>query len=126
PSELVLTGERILSRQSDGSVRIELDGRQQPALAAVNAMMLALVSGDVRALSAHFTITSTLLPDGGWRLRLVPRAAALSRMFASIELAGDRYVRSVDIAEAGGDRTRLRFKALSEQPARLRPEEEAR
>lgn len=126
PSEVVLTGERILSRQPDGSLRIEIDGRQQPALAAANAMMLALVGGDVRALSAHFEISAEVLPDGGWRLRLSPRRAALSRAFASIMLAGDRHVRDVEIIEAGGDRTRLRFVELSETPARLRADEAAR
>ncbi len=126
PSEVVLTGERILSRQADGSLRIELDGRQQPALAAANAMMLALVGGDVRALSTHFNIAADTLPDGSWRLRLSPRRAALSRAFTSIVLTGDRHVRTVEIVEAGGDRTRLHFVELSETPSRLQPEEAAR
>lgn len=126
PSDMVLTGERILSRQADGSLRIELDGRQQPALAAANAMLLAVVAGDVRALSAHFDIAAEALPDDRWRMRLTPRRAALSRAFASIVLTGDRYVREVEIVEAGGDRTRLQFVALSETPARLQPAEAAR
>ena len=32
PSEVVVTRDRILSRQRDGSSRVELDGRQQPAM----------------------------------------------------------------------------------------------
>lgn len=126
PSEVVLTGERILSRQADGSLRIELDGRGQPALAAANAMMLALVGGDVRALSSHFDIEAEAPPGDAWSMRLTPRRAALSRAFASIVLSGDRYVREVEIVEAGGDRTRLKFLAPSETPARLQPAEAAR
>ena len=126
PSEVVLTGQRILSRQPDGSLRIELDGRQQPALAAANAMLLALVAGDVRALSAHFDIAAEALPEARWRMRLTPRRATLSRAFTSITVSGDRYVRQVEIVEAGGDRTRLQFNALSETPARLQPAEAAR
>ncbi len=126
PSEVVLTGQRILSRQPDGSMRIELDGRQQPALAAANAMMLALVGGDVGALSTHFRIRAEALAGDRWRMTLVPRGAALARAFTSIALSGDRHVREVEIIEAGGDRTRLRFSELAETPARLSPAEAAR
>ena len=64
PSEVVITRDRILSRQRDGSQRVEVDGREQPALRSVNAMMFALVSGDVGALSARFETQVQALPDG--------------------------------------------------------------
>lgn len=109
PSDVVLTRERILSRQADGSVKVEVDGRQQPALRAINAMMFALMSGDVQAMSASFEVRAELLPDNGWRLHLTPRSAMLAKAFASLQLEGDRYVRQVEIEEANHDRTRLSF-----------------
>src|SRR5690606_19819152 len=51
PAEMVVTADRILSRQRDGSTRVELDAREQPALRSVNAVLFALMSGDVQALS---------------------------------------------------------------------------
>lgn len=123
PSEMVLTGDRILSRQRDGSRRIELDGRQQPALRSVNAMMFALMSGDVQALSASFQVEAELLPGDGWRLRLTPRPGMLAKAFTALRLSGDRYVREVEIEEANQDRTTIRFSALSETPAQLSAEE---
>ncbi|HVJ37541.1 MAG TPA: outer membrane lipoprotein carrier protein LolA [Stenotrophomonas sp.] len=109
PSEVVLTRDRILSRQADGSIQVEVDGRQQPAMRAINAMMFALMSGDVQAMSASFEIRTELLPDNAWRLHLTPRSAMLAKAFASLELEGDRYVRQVEIEEANHDRTRLSF-----------------
>lgn len=109
PSDVVLTRERILSRQADGSVKVEVDGRQQPALRAINAMMFALMSGDVQAMAASFEVRAELLPDNGWRLYLTPRSPMLARAFASLQLEGDRYVRRVEIEEANHDRTRLAF-----------------
>ncbi|MBJ7516579.1 MAG: outer membrane lipoprotein carrier protein LolA, partial [Stenotrophomonas sp.] len=50
PSEMVITAERILSRQPDGTTRVELDAREQPAMRSVNAILFALMSGDVQAL----------------------------------------------------------------------------
>lgn len=126
PSEMVITRDRILSRQRDGSQRVEVDGREQPALRSVNAMMFALVSGDVAALSSRFETRVQALPDNGWRLDLKPRSAALTKAFARIELSGDRYVREVRIEEANGDSTLLRFSALKDTPATLAADEARR
>ncbi|UBB27021.1 outer membrane lipoprotein carrier protein LolA [Pseudoxanthomonas japonensis] len=126
PSEMVITRDRILSRQRDGSQRVEVDGREQPALRSVNAMMFALVSGDVAALSSRFETRVQALPDNGWRLGLKPRSAALAKAFARIELSGDRYVREVRIEEANGDSTLLRFSALKDTPATLAADEARR
>ncbi len=109
PSDVVLTRDRILSRQADGSVQVEVDGRQQPAMRAINAMMFALMSGDVQAMSASFEVRAELLPDNGWRLHLTPRSPMLAKAFASLQLEGDKYVRKVEIEEANHDRTRLTF-----------------
>jgi hypothetical protein len=126
PSELVLSRDRILSRQRDGSTRTEMDARQQPALRSVNLMMFALMSGDLDALSSRFEIQVQAQAQDGWRITLRPRPGALARAFESIVLDGDRYVRQVDIAEANGDRTRIRFLALREAPANLSADEAKR
>jgi len=126
PSEVVITRDRILSRQRDGSQRVEVDGREQPALRSVNAMMFALVSGDVGALSTRFDTQVQALPDNGWRLSLKPRSAALAKAFARIVLSGDRYVREVRIEEANGDSTHLRFSDLKDAPATLSADEARR
>ena len=66
------------------------------------------------------------MPDNGWRLGLKPRSAALAKVFARIELSGDRYVREVRIEEANGDSTQLRFSALKDAPATLAADEARR
>ena len=81
-----------------------------------------LLAGDLDALSTRFTLKETLRADGGWSLALQPRDAALKQAFTSIVLDGDRYVRSVEIAEPGGDRTRIRFAGLREAPPATRAE----
>jgi outer membrane lipoprotein-sorting protein len=125
PSEVVITGDRILSRQRDGSTRVEVDGREQPALRSVNAMMFALVSGDVAALSSRFDTQVQARPDNGWTLSLKPKSAALAKAFSRIVLSGDNYVREVDIEEANGDRTHIRFVDLG-QAATLSTDEARR
>jgi len=123
PSEMVVTRERILSVDGAGNRRVEVDASQQPALRQINAMMFALVNGDVSALASRFDIAAQVLPDSAWSLTLTPKAAALAKLFARIELRGDRYVREVTITEADGDRTALKFFDLSETPAQLSADE---
>ncbi|WP_282262258.1 outer membrane lipoprotein carrier protein LolA [Stenotrophomonas sp. PS02301] len=123
PSEVVVTRDRILSRQSDGSSRVELDGRQQPAMRSVNAIMFALMSGDAQALSAQFTVKVEVLPGNAWKMQLTPRSAMLGKVFAQLTLSGDRYVREVQINEANQDVTRIHFAGMSDTPATLSTDE---
>ena len=123
PSEVVVTRDRILSRQSDGSTRVELDAKQQPAMRSVNAIMFALMSGDAQALSAQFTVKVEALPNNGWKMQLSPRSAMLGKVFTGLKLSGDRYVREVEITEANQDVTRIHFAGMSETPAALSAEE---
>lgn len=125
PSEVVVTADRILSRQRDGSTRVELDARQQPAMRSVNAIMFALMSGDVQALSSQFKVAATR-EGQGWQLRLTPKSAMLAKAFESLTLQGDRYVRQVEIVEANKDRTQIQFSALTEAPASLNADEARR
>lgn len=125
PSETVITQDRILSRQRDGSRRVEVDGRQQPALRSVNAMMFALMSGDMKALTSTFEVKAEPVARG-WKMTLVPRSRQVAQAFTSVRLSGDRYVREVELREANGDLTRLRFSGMSESPATLSRDEAAR
>ncbi len=113
----VLNRERLVSTLPDGSQRVLLDAAATPAMATVNSLLLALVAGDLDALAPQFDLAETMKDAGAWTLRLTPREPALRRVFAGIELEGDRYVRVVRIAEAGGDRSEIRFIDLAETPA---------
>lgn len=126
PSEIVITRDRIISRQRDGSSRVEVDGRQQPGLRTVNAMMFALMSGDMKALTTTFDVKSEPAEGKAWRMTLSPRSRQLAQAFTSVRLAGDRYVREVELREANGDVTRLRFDGMTETPATLTRDEATR
>ena len=94
---------------------------------SVNAIMFALMSGDVQALSSQFTVSAQRQGQGqGWTLRLTPKSAMLAKAFQSLTLQGDRYVRQVEIIEANQDRTRIQFSALAETPATLSSDEAGR
>lgn len=104
-----------LSAQS-GNTGYRLSSSQEPAMRAVNEMLLALLGGDLVVLQRQFKVTAQLT-ERGWSLQLTPLDAALGQVLRQVELSGDRYVRQVLLEESSGDHSRIRFEQLAEQPA---------
>jgi outer membrane lipoprotein-sorting protein len=123
-STLVVTRERLLARQADGSVTTRLEARDEPALRAINETLFALMTTDFRVLMERFRIEGVMQGEN-WRLTLTPRDAALTNWITGIDIEGDRYLRQVTLREAQGDSSVLRFSAPSVSQS-LTPEEEAR
>jgi hypothetical protein len=108
-SSLVVTRDRLLSRQADGTPASQLNAKDEPGLRAINEMLFALMAADLAVLSQRFRIEGELRGSEAWQLSLVPRDAALARFVSRIELEGDRFVRQVRLAEAQGDASTIRF-----------------
>lgn len=124
-STLVVTRDRLQSRQADGSVSSQLDAREEPGLRAVNALLFALMAADLETLSQRFHIQGTVGEDTAaqdWRISLSPRDAALAQWLSRVELQGDRFVRSATLIEARGDESLIRFSAQA-TAERLSPAE---
>jgi len=113
-SQLTLTGAR-LSVASGGSTRT-IDAAEEPALAAVHAVLFDLLGGDIAKLQANFTIAAEWLDDERWRLRLQPKPGLFAQAFTRIELEGARQVERVQLFEANGDGTVIAFRELGTGP----------
>jgi Outer membrane lipoprotein carrier protein LolA-like len=69
-----------------------------------SAGLFNLLTGDVRALDAHYTVARS--PDaanGAWRLRLTPRSAQMAQFISHIEIGGCERVERVEVRQANGD-----------------------
>lgn len=108
-SSLLVTPSQLVVRGADGQVQQRLAADAQPAMRVVGESMIAVLRGDLAALSARFAIDARLAGKDGWALTLTPTDSGIRRAFARIELAGDRFVRSIRLEEAGGDTTRIRL-----------------
>jgi hypothetical protein len=86
--------------------------------------MFSLLSGDVSQLAHQFKIAGSSSPQG-WKLSLLPLQPGLARLMTQVKLSGDKYVRRIEIIEASGDDTRIRFMPQTSAPASLTPEESA-
>lgn len=109
PSTLVVTRERVLARQGDGSVARRLSASEEPAVRAISETLFGVMAADLSALVQRFEIDGALAGREGWRLLLAPRDAGLARWIQRVELEGDRFLQSVRLQEAGGDLTAIRL-----------------
>lgn len=123
-SSLIVTRDRLLTRQADGKVTSQLSAKDEPGLRAINEMLFALVAADLQALAQRFRIDGELLGPERWRLVLVPRDAALAQWVTRIALEGDRFVRVVQLHEAQGDTSVIRFSQQAASATLTRDEEQ--
>lgn len=116
PGETVLAQGQLYTRAPDGQRRVLLDGQASPGAAAATSLLLALLGGDLDVLAADFELQESV--DGQhWELSLEPRPGPMQAAFARLRLAGDRHVREVEVEEANGDRTLIRFEGIEEAQA---------
>lgn len=106
-STLVVTRERLVTLT--GSTAQQIDTRHEPGLRTINDMLMALLSGDVKALAGRFSVEGRLQGAQAWSVDLTPRDAALAGFIAHISLQGDHQVNEVRLTEASGDDSRIHF-----------------
>ncbi|WP_454766325.1 outer membrane lipoprotein carrier protein LolA [Cupriavidus campinensis] len=125
PSSLLVTPDKLVMRGADGSVQQQMQADAQPAMRVVGESMIAVLRGDLRALSTRFDVTGRLVGKAGWTLTLTPTDAGTRRVFTRIVLAGDKFVRDVRLEEGSGDSTVVRM-IDPVAAAKLTPAEEQR
>lgn len=93
---------------------LQLDSRSEPALKAVNTLLFAIFSGDIKTLQHSFKMDGGLSGKQGWQLTLTANDAAVSRVIKSATLEGDRHVHVLTLLDSNGDKSIIRFSGLSE------------
>ncbi|WP_167772655.1 LolA family protein [Ramlibacter henchirensis] len=109
-STLVVTRDRVLARQADGTVVRRLNANEEPAVRAVSETLFGVMAAEFSALAQRFQIDGESGTGAGeWRLALLPLQPSLARWVQRVELQGDRFLRSIRMHEASGDQTQIRL-----------------
>jgi hypothetical protein len=111
PATVRLTRDEIVEMRG-GRVAARLDGKREPAVAMVNGVLFAALAGELDKLEKLFEIDGAIRGGNRWTAALKAREPSLAKAIGAITLEGGAYVESVEIAEAGGDRTRIVFSAI--------------
>lgn len=106
-SELKLSRDEIVARQG-GEVVFRLNAGKEPSVRMINSLLFSLLNGDITRLSELFQMDGSI-SGKSWQLQLTPKQATLGKIMRKIELSGDQFVRRIDLNEANGDQTSIRF-----------------
>lgn len=102
-SVFVLTPGAMVQRD-EGGAALTMNAAEQPAVRAAARIFMSLFAVDVAALESEFHMFGVAV-DGGWRLGLRPKNAAMSALFTQAVVSGAAQVREVELRDAYGDRT---------------------
>jgi hypothetical protein len=103
---------------------VERSAQDDAASARIGRILKSLLQGDANALAQWFDIAAHAAPEH-WTITLTPHAGPLASYLKVMHVAGSEYVERVDIEEADGDSTQIRFRnhrdggALSDEERRL-------
>jgi outer membrane lipoprotein-sorting protein len=123
PNTLHLKKDEIVHMQGE-RVSMRLDAAKEPTVRMINGVLFSLLAGDLGQLETLFEVDGSMT-DGGWKVALKARSAALARAIGAISLDGAAYVRSIHMVEESGDKTDIVFSDIKTGPASLLPEEAA-
>lgn len=103
---------------------IEIDGngprkvrgmREVPGLSQVGAVFRSLLGADTTALRNHFDVRMEG-DKSRWKVLLTPRQSQMKQFLAGLELSGGRFVETLRIDEANGDKTDIVFQNTRSEP----------
>ncbi|HEY0268187.1 MAG TPA: outer membrane lipoprotein carrier protein LolA [Methyloradius sp.] len=104
-----LLGEDKMIEISGDGVPKERNARDIPGLGQVSHIFRALLGAKLDTLKNTFDIAAN--GDASkWEIQLIPKQAQLKQFLTTLNLNGSQFVENIQIAEAGGDSTRIQFR----------------
>lgn len=119
---LAFTPADIIETGPDG-VRRAGGGRRSRAQAEMGRLIRSLTAADAAELRDDFDLRA----EGSierWKLHLTPRRREMARFLSAVELAGGRFLETMEIHAASGERTVMRMSKFAAAAA-LEPAERA-
>ncbi len=111
-SLLLVNQSRLLTNQGEQAVP-----------ATFGRVFQAMLGGDLTQLADDFSITGTD-QKASWQLQLKPKDELLQKIISTIVLSGDNELRVLEIQEAGGNITHIKFDQIT-HPMQLTREQES-
>ena len=103
-------------RETEGEIR--RDPIHQGNLGVAMDMIQKVLAGDPASLKQAFAVLEKGEP-GNWTIDLKPLDPVVARVITGIRLTGAKHVDRVEYAETNGDKTRIDFSAVADNPGAL-------
>ncbi|ARJ41808.1 hypothetical protein B1H58_07085 [Pantoea alhagi] len=125
PMLLMLDDARMVQMVNGQSPQV-ITAENNPQMFQFNHLLRALFQADRKVLEQNFRIDFQDKGEGRWSLRLTPVTTPLDKIFATIDLAGQTYLETIQLNDKQGDRTDISLSQHQLTPARLTDDERQR
>lgn len=125
PMLLMLDDKRMVQVINHQPAQV-ITAENNPQMFQFNHLLRALFQADRKVLEQNFRIDFQDKRQGRWTLRLTPTTTPLDKIFATIDLAGQTWLESIQLNDKQGDRTDIAFSQHQLTPATLTHDERQR
>ncbi len=125
PMMLMLDDSRMVQVVNNQPAQV-ITAENNPQMFQFNHLLRALFQADRHVLEQNFHIEFHDKGEGRWTLSLTPVTTPLDKIFASIDLAGQTYLESIQLNDKQGDRTDIALSQHRLTPATLTDDERQR
>lgn len=125
PMMLMLDDSRMVQVVNNQPAQV-ITAENNPQMFQFNHLLRALFQADRHVLEQNFRIEFHDKGEGRWTLSLTPVTTPLDKIFASIDLAGQTYLESIQLNDKQGDRTDIALSQHRLTPATLTDDEHQR
>lgn len=125
PMLLILNDKRMVQVINHQPAQV-ITAENNPQMFQFNHLLRALFQADRKVLEQNFRIDFQDKGQGRWTLRLTPTTTPLDKIFATIDLAGQTWLESIQLNDKQGDRTDIALSQHQLTPATLTHDERQR
>ncbi|HAT1574704.1 TPA: outer membrane lipoprotein carrier protein LolA [Raoultella ornithinolytica] len=125
PMQLLLDDKRMV-QAIGGQPPQTITAENNPQMFQFNHLLRALFQADRQVLEQNFRVEFTDTGEGRWTLRLTPKTTPLDKIFATIDLVGQRNLENIQLNDKQGDRTDIVLSQHQLTPAQLTDDERQR
>ncbi|EAA1779822.1 outer membrane lipoprotein carrier protein LolA [Salmonella enterica] len=125
PMLLMLDDKRMVQVINHQPAQV-ITAENKPQMFQFNHLLRALFQADRKVLEQNFRIDFQDKGQGRWTLRLTPTTTPLDKIFATIDLAGQTWLESIQLNDKQGDRTDIALSQHQLTPATLTHDERQR
>lgn len=125
PMMLMLDDSRMVQVVNNQPAQV-ITAENNPQMFQFNHLLRALFQADRHVLEQNFRVEFHDKGEGRWALSLTPVTTPLDKIFASIDLAGQTYLESIQLNDKQVDRTDIALSQHRLTPATLTDDERQR
>lgn len=125
PMLLMLDDKRMVQVINHQPAQV-ITAENNPQMFQFNHLLRALFQADRKVLEQNFRIDFQDKGQDRWTLRLTPTTTPLDKIFATIDLAGQTWLESIQLNDKQGDRTDIALSQHQLTPATLTHDERQR